>query len=194
MEPMIVAASIAGGAAVLTGAAGFAATAFGMRSARRNLERAMDGERARQLWDRRASAYVDTLAHVRHQEQVWDNELKRIRISEGTEDAERDRLATFGGPAAFELEARLVAYGSSPFRVAFAEWSNRQAALVETYREWRKQFSGPPAPFLRRPRELDTAYQAFKAATLDLANVGNGELQAGTPARPRRDAFDRGKW
>ncbi len=125
---------------------------------------------------------------------MWDDELRRIRISAATEQAERERLASFEGPAAFELEARLVAYGSSPFRVAFAEWTNRQAALVESYREWRTQFSGPPAPFLRRPRELDNAYQAFKAATLDLPNVGNGELQAGTPTRPRRDAFDRGRW
>lgn len=185
MDQMILVASIAGGSAVLTGAAGFAAAALGIRSGRRNLERALAAERGRQLWDRRASAYVDTLAHVRQQEQVWDTELKRIRLSEPTEQAERDRISSFEGPSPFELEARLVAYGSSPFRLAFAEWTNRHDKLNQAYRQWRQQFSGPPAPFMRRPRELDAAFQSFKTATLDLANVGNGELQAAVPP-PRR--------
>lgn len=186
MDPILIAASIAGGSAVLTGAAGFAATAWGMRAARRNLERTLDAERDRQLWDRRASAYVDTLAFARHQEQVWENELKSVGLSEASEQTEGYRLATLKGPTSFEIEARLVAYGSTAFRLAFAEWSNRHTRLGEVYGHWRKEFSGPPAPFLRRPRGLDSAFQAFKTATLDLANVGNGELQAATSNRPRR--------
>lgn len=189
VDPIIVAASIAGGCAVVTGAAGFGATAFGMRSARRNLERTLDAERQGLLWDRRAQAYVDTLAHARHQEEVWENELKRVPVSETTEQAERDRLASFQGPSTFQLEARLVAYGSTPFRLAFAEWTNRHTRLAQAYGHWRQQYSGPPAPFLRRPRDLDAALQAFTTATLDLANVGNGELQAVTPARPGRGAL-----
>lgn len=193
MEPMVVAAVIAGGSAVLTGAVGFGATALAMRSARRNLQRTLDAERDRQLWDRCASAYVDTLAHARHQEEVWENELKPSPFTEATEQAERDRLASFRGPSSFELEARLVAYGSTAFRLAFAEWSRRNSRLGQAYGRWREEFSGPPAPFLRRPRELEAAFQAFKAATLDLANVGNGELQSGSPARPRRGQAEPGR-
>ncbi|MBO0743860.1 MAG: hypothetical protein J2P43_02480 [Candidatus Dormibacteraeota bacterium] len=191
MDPLVVAASIAAGGAVLTGAAGFGATALAIRSGRRNLQRSLDAERERQLWDRRASAYVDTLAHARRQEEVWENEMRSIGAAEG---AERDRLAALQGPTSFEIEARLVAYGSTPFRLAFAEWSNRHTRLGQVYGQWRQQFSGPPAPFMRRPRELNSAFQAFKAATLDLANVGNGELQAAPSNRPRRGRVAPERW
>lgn len=194
MDPIIIAASIAGGSAVLTGAVGFGATAVGMRSARRNLERTLAAQRERQLWDRRASAYVDTLAHATHQEQVWENELKRVPFSQTAEQAERERLASFRGPSSFELEARLVAYGSTPFRLAFAEWTRRNSRLGQVHDQWREQFSGRPAPFLRRPRELDAAFDAFQSATLDLANVGNGELQADVSSRPARAGLEHERW
>lgn len=194
MEPIIIAAVIAGGSAVLTGAAGFGATAFGIHSARRNVDRGLEAQRERQLWDRRASAYVDTLAHVTHQEQGWENELKRIPSSEATEQAEQERLASFKGPTSFELEARLVAFGSTTFRLAFADWNSRHSRLVEAYGSWREQFSGPPAPFLRRPKELDAAFEAFKTATLDLANVGNRELQAGPGNPSGRSGVELEEW
>lgn len=185
---MVLAASVAAGGAVLTGAAGFGATALAIRAGRRNLQRTLEAERERQLWDRRASAYVDTLAHARQQEDVWENEMSSIDAVEG---ADRDRVAALRGPSSFELEARLVAYGSTPFRLAFADWSARHTRLGQVYGQWRQQFSGPPAPFMRRPRELNSAFQAFKAATLDLANVGNGELQAAAPSnRPRRNGIE----
>jgi hypothetical protein len=155
VNPIVTAAAIGVGGTVLVGVAGFTAAIW-------NTKQTIRHDREARVWDRRADAYVETLAAI-------SNRQVRRGLDMGTRPMDH-RLRTGMQALAIKyqmdaagLEARLQAFGSEPVFSAVQASSTAHRDAVAAYDAWRAA-SAPEASRngMEKPRRAADA--ARKAA------------------------------
>jgi hypothetical protein len=143
MNPTVIAAAIGVSGTVVVGVAGFGANIW---NTRKTLLQARDSK----LWDERAAVYVDTLAAIHYRQVERDRELTENRGKAKKDKEALDRseayLASFEPPDWHTLEARLLAFASSPVAEAVRRSWTAHAMAMETLRYWLEMRDQPATP------------------------------------------------
>lgn len=110
MNPVVEAALVAVGGSVIIALASFLTT----RSAtRRTIAASADSAREARVWDKRAAAYVDAIAGIRHRQTIRENRAQSLRTDLLPPDLPE---APVSWP---DVEARVLAYASPAVLRAF---------------------------------------------------------------------------
>lgn len=156
VNPIVTAAAIGVGGTVLVGVAGFTAAIW-------NTKQTIRHDREARVWDRRADAYVETLAAI-------SNRQVRRGLDMGTRPMDH-RLRTGMQALAIKyqmdaagLEARLQAFGSEPVFSAVQASSTAHRDAVAAYDAWRAEASAPEASRNGMEKARRAADAARKAA------------------------------
>lgn len=123
MDTTVTAAWIGAGAAIVSGGWTALVAITTTRNARRtnqaaihaaaeNTARALDAARTERIWDKRAEVYLDAMRFVRHRQEARENATRTFRYDDAAEERIRESLASFKLPDSWDVELRLLAYGS----------------------------------------------------------------------------------
>jgi hypothetical protein len=180
VNPIVTAAAIGVGGTVLVGVAGFAAAIW-------NTKQTIRHDREVRVWDRRADAYVETLAAI-HNRQVRRGLEMGTRPMDHRLRTGMQALASKYQMDADGLEARLQAFGSGPVFSAVQASSTAHRDAVAAYDSWRAAAVGPEASRTGLEKARRVADAARKAADdADDAVTEQIRLELHTKGKPLGD-------
>jgi hypothetical protein len=123
MDPTVIAAAIGVGGTVIVGLGGFWATVL---ATSKSIQAARDAR----MWDKRAEVYVDALAAVHYRQTARERAMRTWRLPDEDDRREAAYLAAFAPPDWYQLEARLLAFGSQPVITATQASSTMQTRAI----------------------------------------------------------------
>jgi len=148
VQPQVEAAWIATG----TGSVGIISTAviayLGFRNSRKATEATIAGGSANtvatlaaaredRLWEKRAAAYEETLAELRHRLMKRRHDLRGYRMDEASEQQLKEFFDSYHAPGWFQAQARLTAYASDPVLAAFEASEQAHHEVWARYQRYR---------------------------------------------------------
>lgn len=174
MNPTVIAAAIGVSGTMLVGAAGVWGSVCASGTALR-------GVRERRIWDQQASVYVDAIAAVnfrqtnrrRHTSRFrdpWENEADSVKVSRN-----------YIQPEWFQVEARLLAFGSDEVNNALRAGSFLHADAIDAHQAY---LNAPPGVDKAAARKL--MEKQVDAADECLVDLINAELRGAKAAKPWR--------
>jgi hypothetical protein len=152
VDPTVTAAAIGVGGTVLVGVAGFTAAIW-------NTKQTIGRDREARVWDRRADAYVETLAAI-HNRQIRRGLERGTRPMDHRLRAGMQALTSKYEVDAAGLEARLQAFGSGQVFSAVQASSTADRDAVAAYDSWRAAVAAPGTS----AKDLEKARTAADAA------------------------------
>lgn len=148
VDPTIAAAWITGGVGALGIAGTVTITIVGFRATRNATGRALAASAAAtsatlsagredRLWEKRAAAYEETLAEVRHRQLKRRHDLRGFRWDEASEQQRNDFFASYQPPNWFQAQARMAAYASDTVLDAFEGSEQAHLEVWMRYQRYR---------------------------------------------------------
>lgn len=150
-----------------------------LASADGNVQAAIRGEREHRLWERRTDIYNQIIAIVLYQRDVRRKLVGKVRFDQATEKAEVNEINSFVPHlSAYELEARVWAYGSTEVIAAFTAVADAHRAFMG-----KVQALNEAAPGVERLAALGdrdaaaTTAQEKETALIDMVRAGIQEIR-----------------
>jgi hypothetical protein len=150
MTSTVITAAIGVGGTVIVGVVGFWAT---VRATGKTIQA---GEAAR-IWEKRAAAYVDALAALHYRRVKRQRDTRTYRLDDESERRAAAELEAFTPPDWYELEGRLLAFGSMPVVTGLQGTALAHGDALDAFQAWQDAadaaraqgglpVAGPPQP------------------------------------------------
>jgi len=189
VNPVIWAAVISGGWAAVVGALGYrynrVTAKATMQATNANALAALDAAHDAQLWEKKAEAYVDTIAAITRRQAARFHLTRMLRFDEPTEEKLRDSYAAPEDWNWANASARLAAFAPWPILDAMTASNTANQEVSARYGQWKalteqRESSGPGRTAQSQIME------AFGAVEVAVTAARNADRKCGTLAGMRQ--------